>query len=94
MTQELKQPTYAELVAKLATMEKALANKAAVGTSMRIGEKGGLSVYGLGRFPVTLYASQWRKLIALTPEIDKFLTANADKLAEKGTAAADAPAAK
>lgn len=44
---------------------------------MRIGAKGGLSVYGLGRFPVTLRKGQWEKLFTHTAEIQKFLTDNA-----------------
>ncbi len=41
--------------------------------SMRVSEKGGLSVYGLGRFPVTLYREQWEKLIAMAEEIKQFI---------------------
>lgn len=50
---------------------------------LKISEKGALSVYGLGRFPVTLYASQWATLIAKVPEIEAYLVANADKLKTK-----------
>lgn len=89
MTQSVGQPTYEQLKAQLATLEKKIANQAAIGTSMRISEKGGVSVYGLGRFPVTLYKSQWDKLIALAPEITKFMAANEDKLAVKGEVVAD-----
>ena len=41
--------------------------------SLRVSEKGGVSVYGLGRFPVTLYKEQWTKLLAMTEEIRAFL---------------------
>lgn len=51
--------------------------------SIRVTEKGGLSVYGLGRFPVTLYKSQWLKLISMTEAIKTFIEVNADKLTEK-----------
>lgn len=51
--------------------------------SMKITEKGGLSVYGMGRFPVTLYKSQWLKLIAFVDEIQTFIVANGDKLTDK-----------
>lgn len=44
---------------------------------------GAVSVYGLGRFPVTLYASQWRRLIEEVPALSAFLSANAGKLTEK-----------
>lgn len=50
---------------------------------MKITEKGGLSVYGLGRFPVTLYKSQWRALLGQADVISKFIEANDSKLAEK-----------
>jgi hypothetical protein len=40
--------------------------------SMKVSEKGGLSVYGLGRFPVTLYREQWEKLLGMADEIRKF----------------------
>lgn len=83
MSQEQKaELTREELVARLATLEKQLANKPASG-GIKISEKGGVSVYGLGRFPVTLYESQWRKLIEMTPAIATFIDANMDKLAKK-----------
>jgi hypothetical protein len=53
------------------------------GLGMKVTEKGGLSVYGLGRFPVTLYRSQWEKLLAKAPEIEAFIKTNSDKLAVK-----------
>jgi hypothetical protein len=40
---------------------------------LKVSEKGGLSVYGLGRFPVTLYKEQWTKLLAMTDEIRAFI---------------------
>ena len=43
------------------------------GVSLKVSEKGGVSVYGLGRFPVTLYKEQWQKLLAMTDEIRAFL---------------------
>ncbi len=51
--------------------------------SMKVTEKGGLSVYGMGRFPVTLYKTQWLKLIGFVDEIQAFIIANSDKLSEK-----------
>ncbi len=51
--------------------------------SFKIGEKGGLSVYGLGRFPVTLYKEQWLKLLNKADDIREFLNSNADKLKTK-----------
>lgn len=51
--------------------------------SMKVSEKGALSVYGLGRFPVTLYRGQWERLFPIVPEIQAFITANAGKLKVK-----------
>lgn len=53
--------------------------------SFKVTEKGGLSVYGLGRFPTTLYASQWERLLApdTVKEINAFMAANAKLLARK-----------
>ena len=44
--------------------------------SLRVSEKGALSVYGLGRFPVTLYREQWEKLLDLSDEIRNFIREN------------------
>jgi hypothetical protein len=54
--------------------------------SVKVSAKGALSVYGLGRFPVTLYASQWRALMANASKITDALTANKETLVEKGAA--------
>lgn len=53
------------------------------GLTMKIGEKGGLSVYGLGRFPVTLYKEQWIRLLAMSDEIKAFIETNDDRLKTK-----------
>lgn len=51
--------------------------------SMKVSEKGGLSVYGLGRFPVTLYKEQWLKLLKATEDIKEFIEKNSDRLKTK-----------
>jgi len=51
--------------------------------SLKVSEKGGLSVYGLGRFPVTLYREQWEKLLALSDDIRTFITENDQSLKKK-----------
>ena len=56
---------------------------AAKGVSMKVSEKGGLSVYGLGRFPITLYKEQWVKLLDLSEQIRAFLLANDAQLKTK-----------
>lgn len=51
---------------------------------LKVTEKGGVSVYGMGRFPVTLYGEQWERLLARKDEILQFLADNADRLSKKG----------
>jgi hypothetical protein len=51
--------------------------------SLKVSEKGGVSVYGLGRFPVTLYKEQWTKLLAMTDEIRAFLKEHDGELKAK-----------
>lgn len=60
-----------------------LKEKANAPLTFKIGEKGGLSIYGNGRFPTTLYASQWERLLERADDIKAFLKANAHKLATK-----------
>ena len=62
---------------------------------LKVSEKGGVSLYGLGRFPVTLYKGQWEKLLGEVDNIRKFLEENADKLAvkESGSRVRGAPQA-
>ena len=52
-------------------------------TSLKVSEKGGVSVYGLGRFPVTLYKEQWTKLLAMADEIRAFITEHDAQLKAK-----------
>jgi len=61
----------------------ALKKGAARGVSMKVSEKGGLSVYGMGRFPVTLYKEQWLKLLDLSDEIRAFIAAHQSELKSK-----------
>jgi hypothetical protein len=51
---------------------------------LKVSEKGGVSVYGLGRFPVTLYKEQWGKLLDMSDEIRAFIRENEPKLKAKG----------
>ena len=78
----------AEMAKKIAALEAEntkLKTKAKRGStlSMKVSQKGGVSVYGLGRFPVTLYRSQWDKLIEFVPQVSDFIKENADSLATK-----------
>jgi hypothetical protein len=54
------------------------------GVSLKVSEKGGVSVYGLGRFPVTLYKEQWTKLLDMADDIRVFIKENEGKLKAKG----------
>ena len=69
---------------RLRAENEALKAKSKGSTSMRVSEKGGVSVYGLGRFPVTLYKEQWLKLLAMAEDIKRFIAENEDKLKTKG----------
>jgi hypothetical protein len=51
--------------------------------AMKVSEKGALSVYGMGRFPVTLYKEQWLRLLEMADEIKAFIEANQDSLKSK-----------
>ena len=74
----MTEPTYEELKAQLAALE---AKQQRTGSmSFKVSDKGGVSVYGLGRFPVTLYYEQWIKLLDRAQELRDFLEANKSKL--------------
>lgn len=66
-------PSYDELKARVAELEKQAGTKRSGKLEFRIGEKGGVSVYGLGRFPVTLYYEQWVRLLDNGEELRAFL---------------------
>jgi hypothetical protein len=60
-----------------------LKNRQTRGVSLKVSEKGGVSVYGLGRFPVTLYKEQWQRLLAMADDIRAFIKENESKLKAK-----------
>jgi hypothetical protein len=60
-----------------------LKNKGVRGLSLKVSEKGGVSLYGVGRFPVTLYKEQWRKILDMAPEIEAFIKENDGRLKAK-----------
>lgn len=72
----MSEPSYEELKARVAELEKRGAGRRTGALEFRVGEKGGVSVYGLGRFPVTLYYEQWIRLLDTAPELRKFLEEN------------------
>ena len=61
----------------------ALKKEASGNVRMKVSEKGALSVYGMGRFPVTLYKEQWLKLLDMADDIRAFIAANDSALKEK-----------
>jgi hypothetical protein len=69
---------------RLRAENAALKQKRNSSVSMKVSEKGAVSVYGLGRFPVTLYQEQWAKLLALSDDIKAFIEENKSKLKAKG----------
>ncbi len=69
-------PSYEELKARVAELEKQSGGRPKGSLEFRIGEKGGVSVYGLGRFPVTLYYEQWIRLLDAADRLRDFLEEN------------------
>jgi hypothetical protein len=76
----MSEPTYEELKARLEELEKKKTGQRSGALEFRVGEKGGVSVYGLGRFPVTLYYEQWIRLLDRTADLRAFLEENKSKL--------------
>lgn len=68
---------------RLRAENQALKKTSAKGLSLKVSEKGALSVYGLGRFPVTLYKEQWVKLLGMSEDIQAFIKANDAQLKTK-----------
>ena len=60
-----------------------LKSKNSAGLSLKVSEKGAVSLYGMGRFPVTLYKEQWLRILASAPEIETFIRENDSKLKTK-----------
>lgn len=85
-TPAVAQPTREELLARIAQLEAKANAPRAIG--YKVGDKGALSMYGVGRFPVTLYASQWRVVVEqvksgnLETHLAKFATVLAEKPAK------------
>jgi hypothetical protein len=68
---------------KLRAEHDQLKAKTVRGLSLKVSEKGGVSLYGVGRFPVTLYKEQWTKVLGMKDEIEAFLETNAHLLKTK-----------
>ena len=76
----MSEPTYEELKAKLAAAEEQLKGRKKGAIDFRVSEKGGVSVYGLGRFPVTLYYEQWVRLLENSDALKQFMEENKGSL--------------
>jgi len=70
-------------IEKLRAENDQLKTKTARGLSLKVSEKGAVSLYGVGRFPVTLYKEQWIKILGMKDEIEAFLHNNAHLLKTK-----------
>jgi hypothetical protein len=70
-------------LARLRAENAALKGQARTGMSLRVSDKGGASVYGLGRFPVTLYKEQWLRLLEVADEIRAFIREHEGQLKTK-----------
>lgn len=81
----MAEPTREELEARIAELEKQVSGRKTGRMEYRVSEKGGVSVYGLGRFPVTLYYEQWTRLLGAADGLRAFLEENKSKLKLKET---------
>ena len=63
-------------IEQLQAENERLKNKSVRGLSLKVSEKGGVSLYGVGRFPVTLYKEQWKKILGMAGEIETFIREN------------------
>lgn len=68
---------------RLRAENERLKNKGVRGLSLKVSEKGAVSLYGVGRFPVTLYKEQWRKILGMAQEIEEFIQKNEASLKAK-----------
>jgi hypothetical protein len=77
----MAEPSREELLARIAELERQAGKKKNAGAlSFKVSDKGAVSVYGMGRFPVTLYYEQWLRLLAAADELRTFLEENKGKL--------------
>jgi hypothetical protein len=76
----MAEPSREELLARIAELEQQGGSRKKGTLEFRVGEKGGVSVYGLGRFPVTLYYEQWIRLLDSAEGLREFLEENKSRL--------------
>lgn len=80
----MSEPSKEDLMARIAELERQVGAKKSGDLDFRVGAKGGVSVYGLGRFPVTLYYEQWIRLLDASEDLRAFLEANKSSLKLRG----------
>ena len=76
----MSEPSKEELLARIAELEKQSGARKSGILEFKVGGKGGVSVYGLGRFPVTLYYEQWIRLLDVAGDLRAFLEGNKSRL--------------
>jgi hypothetical protein len=76
----MAEPSYEELKARIAELERQKGERHSGALSFKVSDKGAVSVYGLGRFPVTLYYEQWIRLLDVADELRKFLEENKSRV--------------
>ena len=76
----MAEPTYEELKAQVAALQEKVKSRNRRTLEFRVSEKGAVSLYGLGRFPVTLYYEQWMKVLDHVDELRAFLEENKPNL--------------
>jgi len=76
----MAEPTKEELLARIAELEQQAGAKKTGKLEFKVSEKGGVSTYGLGRFPTTLYYEQWTRLLDAGEDLRAFLEANKSRL--------------
>ena len=74
------EPSKEELLRRIAELEQQVRTKKPEALEFRVSDKGAVSVYGLGRFPVTLYYEQWSRLLDHAGELRAFMESNKSKL--------------
>jgi hypothetical protein len=73
-------------LARLKAENEALKAKEKRGTHLRVSEKGGVSLYGMRRFPITFYREEWDRILGMADEIRAFIAQHASELKTKGGA--------
>ena len=81
----MEEPTKEDLMARIAELEKQVGTKRSNRIEFKVSEKGGVSVYCLGRFPVTLYYEQWVRLLDSADALRSFLQEKKSRLKLKGS---------